>query len=121
MIAYLKLANTFLKEDGGQSNPCSRAVIDDILFAFRFFSFVNSTVALIQRLYFSDVFTYLRRPSFFCFELTTCFFQPLSKSIFSTNNDFARNNEPFSKLSVSHWCLKNTPLQQILDVVLSKP
>lgn len=34
-------------------------------------------------------FTYLRRLSFFCFERTTSFFQPLSNSIFNTKIDFA--------------------------------
>lgn len=76
-MGYLKLASTLLKENGGRSNPCFRAVIDVILFAFQPFLFFRSTVALIQRLYFSGVFTYLRRLSLFCFERTTSLFQPL--------------------------------------------
>lgn len=35
-------------------------------------------------------------------------------SIFNRNIDFARNNEPFLKLSVSHWCLKTRPYSKSL-------
>lgn len=93
------------------------------LFCSLFTLFYFFAVALIQRLYFSSVITYLRRLSLFCFERATSFFQTLWNSIIETNIDFARNKLTFLEaflvalmfekhaLTANPWCF---PIQTII-------